>query len=65
LIELFRIVFLTLDRITFVCLPYSMGLDPNYAPDENTQDPGTVATAPQDQVPEPTRKRKTREKNDI
>jgi hypothetical protein len=39
-----------------------MGLDPNYAPDENTQDPGAVATTPLDQVFEPTRKRKTREK---
>jgi hypothetical protein len=50
-----------------------MGLDPNYAPDEiqrietnapitNTQDPGVITTVPQDQVPEPTRKRKTREK---
>jgi hypothetical protein len=50
-----------------------MGLDPNYAPDEiqriitdafiaETQDIGAVATTPQDQVPEHTRKRKTREK---
>jgi hypothetical protein len=50
-----------------------MGLDPNYAPDEiqriitdapiaKTQDIGVVATASQDQVSEPTRKRKTREK---
>jgi BED zinc finger len=55
------------------CLPYSMGLDPNYASDEiqriiidapiaETQDIGAVATVPQDQVPEHTRKRKTREK---
>jgi hypothetical protein len=50
-----------------------MGLDPNYVPDEiqriiidapiaETQNIGAVVTAPQDQVPEPTRKRKTREK---
>jgi hypothetical protein len=50
-----------------------MGLDPNYAPDEiqrietnvpitNTQDHGVITTVPQDQVPEPTKKRKTREK---
>jgi hypothetical protein len=54
-----------IELLIIVCLPYSLGLDPNYAPDENTQDPGAVATAPQDQVPEPTRKRKTRGKNDI
>jgi hypothetical protein len=50
-----------------------MGLDPNYAPDKiqrivndaliaDIQDISAVGTAPQDQVPEPTRKRKTREK---
>jgi hypothetical protein len=62
-----------IELLRIVCLPYSMGLDSNYAPDEiqriitdasiaETQDIGAVATAPQDQVPEPTRKRKTREK---
>jgi hypothetical protein len=45
----------TLDGIT--CLPYNMGLDPNYAPDEiqrikndapivDTQDPSAFTTAP-------------------
>jgi hypothetical protein len=62
-----------IELLRIVCLPYRMGLDPNYAPDEiqriitdasiaETQDIGAVATAPQDQVPEHTRKRKTREK---
>jgi hypothetical protein len=62
-----------IELLRIICLPYSMGLDPNYAPDEiqriitdapivETQDIGAVATAPRDQVSEPTRKRKTREK---
>jgi hypothetical protein len=62
-----------IELLRIVCLPYNMGLDPNYAPDEiqriitdapiaETQDIGAVTTAPQDQVSEPTRKRKTREK---
>jgi hypothetical protein len=62
-----------IELLRIVCLPYSLGLDPNYAPDEiqriitdapiaKTQDIGAVATASQDQVHEPTRKRKIREK---
>jgi BED zinc finger len=53
-----------IELLRIICLPYSMGLDPNYAPDEIQRiiTDAPIATAPQDQVPEPTRKRKTREK---